>query len=371
MASSFPTLHLGVAGLGWPGTQHTLATARTPGVRVVAACDLSAQRRAEFQTRFPEVARLHGAYDELLADPEVDAVIVCLPNFLHFPATRAALAAGKHVLCEKPPTLNLAEMETVRDEARAQELTYAFSRQFRFDPPMLAARRAVAEGRLGRVYYARTHWVRQRGIPSVISDWFTDKTRAGGGALMDLGVHALDAAWFLAGCPRPSSVSAHVGTHFADSVPANVRFDVEDTGIAFLRFEGGLTILLEATWAMNLTDDSRPVNWTGRESINTTLFGETATLQIEPPAIFRPDPTDGKTLQVLPLRFEDNGESLDVATDSDAPPVTSFGRQLTDFAHAVRAGEPPTNNADQAVELMRMLMAIYESGETGREVRFG
>lgn len=350
-------LRIGIIGLGWPGVQHTKAVLATPGARLAAACDLSAERRTEYRKTFSP-RRMYGPYDELLADPEVDAVVVSLPNFLHFPATLAALRAGKHVLCEKPPTLNLAEIETVRDEARARGLTYGFGRQFRFDGPMLAARKAVAAGRLGTVYYARTHWVRQRGVPFGVGGWFTDKARAGGGAMIDIGVHALDAAWFLAGHPRPLSVSAHVGAHFANTAPPGAGFDVDDTGIAFLRFAGGLSVHLEATWAMNLIGGAKPNAWTGLESIDTVLFGEIATLQINPPMVFGVDPRDGRTQTRTPL---------------DIPEVpatqTSFGRQMADFVHAVRTATPPTNSVHQAVDLMRMLMAIYESGATGREVR--
>lgn len=366
MRASPPELGLGIIGLGWPGIQHTKAAADTPGVRVVAACDLKPERRAEYATKFPDVPRLLDGYDELLAEPRVDAVVVSLPNFLHFPATLAALRAGKHVLCEKPPTLDLAEIETVRAEARARGLTYGFGRQFRFDAPMRAAREAVVAGRLGKVYYAKTHWVRQRGIPFGIGDWFTDRARAGGGALIDIGVHALDAAWYLAGHPRLVSASAHVGAHFAPTVPAGVKFDVDDTAVAFLRFADGLCLHLEATWAMNLTDVGKPNSWSVQESMNTTLHGTAATLQVDPPVLFQLDPEDPKTILKVPLLPEEPTADIDWSN----PPVSpSFILQMMDFAHAVRTGTEPTNSVDQAVELMRMLGAIYESGRSGREVR--
>ena len=363
---SVPEIRLGIIGLGWPGAQHTLGAAESPCVRVAAACDLNPDRRDEYRRRFPDVPRLLGDHGELLADADVDAVVVCLPNFLHFPVTLAALRAGKHVLCEKPPTLDLTEMETVRATARTHGRTYAFGRQFRFDPAMLAAREAVAAGRLGNVYYAKTHWVRQRGIPCFgVGGWFTDQARAGGGALMDLGVHALDAAWYLAGCPRPVSASAHVGAHFAGTVPAGAKFDVDDTAVAFLRFAGGLCLHLEVAWAMNLAADdaaTRPVDWCGRESMNTTLHGDAGTLQVDPARLFQVNSQDSKSLREMLLR----------PSDEPPPPASaasSFGRQTADFCRAVRTGTGPTSDADQAVELMRMLGALYESGRTGREVR--
>ena len=343
---------LGFIGLGWPGEQHSNTLEFCPEARIAAACDLNEERREKYQATYSPAAMYRG-YDELLADPNVDAVVISLPNFLHFPATLAALQAGKHVLCEKPPTLNLAEIETIRDEVRARQLTYAFGRQMRFGAEMLAAKHAVEQGRLGAIYYARAQWIRSRGIPLGVGGWFTEKSRAGGGAMIDIGVHALDAAWFLAGCPKPISVSAQTGAHFASTLPADVRFDVDDSGFAFLRFEGGLAIHLETSWAMNLPE----VGVT--DVMNTTLFGEAATLQVKPSAIYTLDPANGKTMRQEPLVDEEselNGNH--------------FSRQMADFLRAVRTGTPPTNNIDQAVELMRMLMAIYESGSLGREVRF-
>ena len=166
-------------------------------------------------------------YLELLRDRDLDAAIICLPNFLHFPASLATLEAGKHVFCEKPPTMNAAEMKVLQDEAAKRGLIYFFGRQFRFTPAVRAARDVVAAGRLGKIYRARATWIRSRGIPAGIGLWFTDKKRSGGGALIDIGVHALDTAWYLMGSPRPTSISAKVFRNFAHLVNIPI-FDVDD-----------------------------------------------------------------------------------------------------------------------------------------------
>src|SRR5438067_13176777 len=113
-----------------------------------ACADLDEERRATFVKDYAP-NNSYSDYHELLQDRHVDAVIVCLPNFLHFPASLAALEAGKHVLCEKPPTMNAAEMKVLRDEATKRELVYFFSRQYRFTSAMRAAKAVVNEGRLG------------------------------------------------------------------------------------------------------------------------------------------------------------------------------------------------------------------------------
>src|SRR5438309_1055450 len=218
-------LKFGVIGTGWPGQQHAIALAEIPNVKLHSCADTNSERLRNFA----ETYRLENAfedYQELLRDRDLDAAIICLPNFLHFPASLAALEAGKHVFCEKPPTMNAAEMKVLRDEAEKRGLIYFFGRQFRFTPAVRTARDIIAEGRLGKIYRARASWIRSRGIPAGIGLWFTDKKRSGGGALIDIGVHALDTAWYLMGAPRPVSISAKVFRNFAHLVEVPV-FDVE------------------------------------------------------------------------------------------------------------------------------------------------
>src|ERR1700704_5819282 len=143
---------------------HTQALRKNSAGNLYGCADLDDERRLAFEKNYaPEKTFID--YHELLQDRHVDAVIICLPNFLHFPASLAALEAGKHVLCEKPPTLNAAEMKVLREEATKRQLVYYFSRQFRFTAATRAAKKVVEEGRLGRIYHARATFVRSRGIP--------------------------------------------------------------------------------------------------------------------------------------------------------------------------------------------------------------
>ena len=342
---------LGFVGLGWPGEQHAKAALALPDAKVAAACDLDAARLEKFAAEFSP-AKLYQSYDAMLADPSVQAVVISLPNFLHYGATLAALHAGKHVLCEKPPTMNVPEMEQIRDEAAARGLTYFFGRQSRFSPKMLSARRLVADGTLGRVYFARAERIRSRGIPAWGGGWFLEKERSGGGAMIDIGVHALDAAWYLLGCPRPLTVSAQVSSRFENLVPPGIKYDVEDTGFAFIRFEGNVVLHLEVTWAANVTDAVPRSHWAGHELENTTLYGSAGTLRLEPATLFT---MHGNERMDTPL---DSGQK-------DNP----FEVQLADFLRAIETDTLPVNNAQQAVRLMQMLTAIYESSAQNAEVQ--
>jgi predicted dehydrogenase len=343
-------LNLGIIGTGWPGQMHAQATRAIGGVNLYACADLDHERRAAFEKDYA-TEKSYADYHELLQDRHVDAAIICLPNFLHFPASLAALEAGKHVLCEKPPTLNAAEMKVLREEAEKRKLIYYFSRQFRFTPAMRAAKAAIEAGRLGQIYHAKATFVRSRGIPVGIGHWFTEKKRSGGGALIDIGIHALDAVWYLMGTPRPVAVSAQVFRNFAHLVEVPV-FDVEDAAFAFIRFENGAVVQLETSWAGNLTDDIPPRQYFGQELVNSVLYGTKASVRLKPLTLFE----------------DRHGELVTVPLDAPEDEPNGFALQLRNFLDAIAGDAEPVNNAEQAVALMEMLDGIYASSELGREV---
>lgn len=343
-------LNLGVIGTGWPGQMHAQAVASGKLANVYACADLDDARRVAFQKTYAP-KKCYADYHELLQDRHVDAVIVCLPNFLHFPASLAALEAGKHVLCEKPPTMNAAEMKVLRGEAAKRKLVYFFSRQFRFTPAMRAAKEAIEAGRLGQIYHAQATFIRSRGIPVGIGNWFTEKKRSGGGALIDIGIHALDAVWYLMGTPRPIAVTAKVFRNFAHLVKVPV-FDVEDAAYAFIRFANDAVVQLETSWAGNLTDDIPPRQYFGQELINSVLYGTKGSVRLKPLTLFE----------------DRQGELVSVPLDATEDEPNGFELQLRNFLEAVAGEADPVNSADQAVKLMEMIDGIYASSELGREV---
>ncbi len=347
-------LQIGIVGLGYPGRMHTRALQATPDAELRAIADLSPERRAAFIEEFGKPPVVYETFDELLADPTLDAIVISLPNFLHHPASLAVLQSGRHVLCEKPPTMNAGEMLELEAESDARKLVYFFGRQSRFSPEMIAGREIVQAGTLGPIHRAEARWLRSRCIPVGIDAWFTDKRRSGGGVLIDLGVHALDSAWFLMNHPRPVSVSAKVSQTFAHLVPDVAINDVDDCASAFVRFEDGSLIDLFVTWAGHHPEDPIAADTEQKNGfINTTLHGQKGTLALHPPTLVTGD------------QNTTTSQSIEVG------PEQSFDLQMQDFIDAILGRKAPTNSARQAVHLMEMLDAIYQSSESGREIRLG
>ncbi|MCY7413102.1 MAG: Gfo/Idh/MocA family oxidoreductase, partial [Salinibacterium sp.] len=198
-------LRVGVVGLGM-GSVHVAAFVDVPDVEVVALAGKELQRRAELGAQY-NITNLFEHWEDLVALEELDVVSIAAPNLLHHPIAIAALAAGKHVFCEKPLALNTAQAREMVESAIAHDrvLEVAFNHRQRADVQF--ARSYIETEGIGRVYHSRASWKRRSGIPGLHS-WFTSPAMAGGGALIDLGPHVLDSLLFLLGEPRVVSVSA-------------------------------------------------------------------------------------------------------------------------------------------------------------------
>jgi predicted dehydrogenase len=274
------------------------------------------------------------------------------------------LAAGCHVLCEKPLAINAADAERMVAAARRSDkiLMVAFNR--RYISNAIVLKQLIDAGVLGPIYYARAGWTRRSGIPG-FGGWFTTKALAGGGALIDLGVHMLDLALYMMGYPRPVAVSGATyaefgprgkgtwayGTRPAD--PAQAIFDVEDFATGFIRFENGATLVLEASWAgyQLLGDD-----------IYLQLYGRTGGARLAMPN-FREEHS-------LRLTTEMGGTLVDAVPElPQEKGINEYDREIAAFVQSIRTGVPPPVTAEQGLTVMRIIDALYRSAQTGQEVR--
>ncbi|MBI1295224.1 hypothetical protein GC175_09735 [bacterium] len=337
MSPTQSPLRIGIIGAGWPGERHTEGFTACGDAVVTAVADLETTRREAFATRY-HVPKQYADYHDLLADSEVDAVMIALPNHLHKPSTIAALQAGKHVFCEKPPAVNTAEAREMADVAAAQGLVLGYATRRRYNPTTDRLAERIARGELGEIYHARSVWTRSWGVPQGVGGWFVDPLRAGGGALIDIGIHVLDQAWFLMGCPKPVTISGSVFNKFPELT------GTDDSAFALIRFEDGRSLHVEAAWVLAQPKDIQDVHIYGTQG-GARLDDDTLDYYNVGP--------DGAT--TLTPRFP-RGQAA------------SFVAMAVDFAHAVRTGGQTRTSAEQGVLLMAMLEGIYRSGKIGREM---
>ena len=345
-------LRIGFMGAGWPSQRHAESLGVIRGVELCAISEPNLERRAKFLETYGRMQE-YDDYSEMLRKAGLDAVVISLPTGMHFEATMASLRRGLHVLCEKPPTTNAREMARIARLAKKKQLTYMFCRQPRFTPSSLEARRLVKSGRIGKVYHAEAKWIRCRGIPWGAGGWFVNKKK-GGGVLLDLGVHAIDNAWFVMGCPRPVEAMAGLHCAFAHLAPEGVEYTAEDAAVGLIRFAGGATLHLMVTFALNTAGlDAKAAAGTVRpEWGEVKVYGTRGGIDV----------TAGKLIS-------GRKKAVDVSPLKAPRKVRpAFVLQSREFVRAIRAQDDPINSADQAVMLMQMLDALKKSGETGRAV---
>lgn len=187
------TVGIGVIGCGI-GKWHLEGYDTDPRARVIAVSGL--EDRCKDLAKEHNVPNVYTDYRELLANPDIQAVSIAVPNFLHVPIGLDAIAAGKHVLIEKPLARTTEEGEKLVRAAEDAGLVLGIVLNRRSRADMQALKRHIDRGALGEIYHARAYWNRRAGIPG-LGSWFTSKDGAGGGPLIDLGVHVLDMALWL------------------------------------------------------------------------------------------------------------------------------------------------------------------------------
>ncbi len=355
-------LRVGVVGLGWAGQQHLAAYHSHPDTEIVALAGLEDGPRAKLARKYG-IEHAVAEWKDLLTVEDLEAVSVCVPTFLHAPIAIAALKRGLHVLSEKPIALNAPEAERMVRAARKADrvLDVAFNHRQRGDIQKLKA--LIDDGRLGRPYYAKAWWLRRTGIPT-IGSWFTRAELAGGGPLVDIGVHLLDYSLFLLGDPEVVAVSASTydllaTAGFGSNLEAAKsgaadgdapHFDVEDLASVFMRLADGGTLLVEASWAAHRRDG---------DEFGITLYGTDGGAQL---IVDRYAPKGD-----LQLFTDDHGEGL--ATTVPVKRGRGHRAVIEQFVDKVRGGDWRRYDGSGAAGLARVVDACYLSAAEQREVR--
>ncbi|MFR5966976.1 MAG: Gfo/Idh/MocA family protein [Oscillospiraceae bacterium] len=311
---------------------------------VVVVFDRHIERAQALCDRYG-IPKAYDKFEQVLADKEIDCVSICTGNVSHEGLVVEAANAGKNILCEKPMAISVQEAENMKKAVEDNGVTFmmAFVNRFRQESILLSESREA--GRFGDIYHARCGWVRRRGTPS---GWFTDHSKSGGGAVLDIGVHVIDLTWYLMGRPKPVLVTGvthrQIGSYETRSVKGwaatgakNGVFDNEEAATALIRFENGASMSVDISWAIN-----------GREEkMFSKIYGTKGG------ASFRP----------LELYGEENGFLTDtvpvlVPEDSWQP---AFERETQHFVDCVLAGKTPMPSVDDGLTVQRMLNAIYDS----------
>ncbi|MGI9052629.1 MAG: Gfo/Idh/MocA family protein [Ilumatobacteraceae bacterium] len=315
-----PPLRLAVLGVGFIANLHVRA-AQEHGLTVGVVAGRDAGRTAEFATRHG-IERWTLDWEAAVSDDEIDAAVIGTPNHLHHPQAMAAISAGKHVLVDKPMALDVAQAGEMAGAADTAGRTLLVGHMWRYRSEVVAIRDRVAAGGVGQPVRTRGFGIHAGWGPT---GWFTDRGRSGGGALIDMGIHAIDTARFVLGDPAPVRVAASIGTSYGD-------YDVDDDGVVLIDWDDGVRSVVECGWWQPRLD--------GVEA-DTEIYGTAGYERIWP--LFTP--------------------ATPAPADYVHCSLPMYAAQLGDFATCCRTGATPVASAAVGLTALTIVEDAYRSAD--------
>ena len=245
----------GLVGLGF-GRNNAKAMARHARGRMVALCDLDEEKMKQFAEELPEPVKHYTDFKEMCRDKEIDVVLIWTPNQLHVPMGIEAIRNDKHLMVTKPLADRADTAKELVETAESAGVVNMMSLSVRYGANVQYLGRLAREKRFGEIYFSHASSIRRSGIPH----WNLGFIEEGGGALRDMGVHVLDSAWWIQGCPRPVTATGVAGAKFGPKGAGYMhyvnppesyygRFAADDYAGGFIRFEGGAGMHVESFWA--------------------------------------------------------------------------------------------------------------------------
>ena len=344
-------LNVGVVGLRM-GQEHIDGYLSHPNAHLQAICDLNPDVVNSVGDKYQVDAR-YTDYAEMFEQEALDVVSIVTPNSFHKPMTEQALERGMHVLCEKPVGLNCEEAIAMNRKAEEMGKRLMVNYSYRYKPSSVAMKKQIEAGMLGEIQSSSCLWLRNKNGFSQITPWFSKKSMAGGGSLIDIGIHCLDKMLWLLDFPEPKSVLATTHDQLCKIVAASSGLvsDVEDTVEALITFTNNASLTMHISWAANIPESNL---------IEFKLYGSQA-------GIFEQNIAQGYTFAAKTF-YERDGISYDLRLeDVDQSLVTS---SMYHFIDAIVNDKPHMGNGTEAIKAMNIIDAIYQSAETGDPVTF-
>ena len=323
-------------------------------VRVKYACDILPEKAQAAKEKFPKIEQVIADYKVALADPEVDAVYVLTPNYAHYTITMDALAAGKDVFCEKPITVSYALSREMREAAEKYGRILNIGVCNRYNRAVEKLAELNRQGKFGKIYHVYCSFRSFRSIPG-LGGAFTTKAQSGGGVLIDWGVHFLDLILYILGDAKLKNLTCDAYNEMAKDMKsykyksmwaedtADIEHganDVDDFVTGYIRTDKA-SISFNGAWAQNIGKNEMFIDFLGDKAGARLDYGKHFTM------------TFGDTLESETPDFEIPNQYLceDIA-----------------FIESITTREKNRCNIDRVLESARLLDALYQSAEKGREM---
>jgi len=335
---------VGIIGVGVIGREHIKAFSASKESEVIAIADINPKTLKTVSKEFG-VDKAFLDYHDLLELADIDGIVVCTPPFAHAEITCDAAASGKHVLCEKPMAVNYEEAKRMVEACDKAGVNLGIcSARYRFIPSVKLAKQYIDEGKIGRIYYYRATTLRRRGRPGIDilkeSKWFLDSSKAGGGALIDIGCYDIDVALYLLGDVHPVSISSMTFRGIEPPVKTSTVYDVEEHSSVLVRFKEGVVAMFETAWASNIGPH-----------VETLIFGSAGGLKLDPFTYYT----------------EEDGIGVSKMLHMERP-RDIWSQLVADFITACLEDRDPKTSGKEGLRIMQIIDAAYRSAKLGREV---
>lgn len=334
---------------------HIPAYLANPEVEIKYFCDNMIER-AEQAVKDYGCGIAVADYRTILDDPEVEAVSVCTPNDAHASVTIDCLRAGKHVLCEKPAARTYAEALEMQKVQHETGKVLNIGVVNRFNTGVNHIKKLIEDGELGEIYHVYVSFRAHRSIPG-LGGAFTTKSVAGGGVLIDWGVHFLDIVMYCTGDPEPRTVTGQVYSKLGKDIknyvytnmwagPPNYEgtYDVDDFATGMIRTDGP-TITFNGAWAQNI----------GVDEMYIDFLGDKAGIRLQYGSDFKLYSTKNGMLTETAVKFNMGNH---------------FQNEIDGFVRCIRTGEKLPSHIDTVILTAKIMQGIYDSSEQQREIAF-
>ena len=339
-------IKIGIIGSGFIADIHAHAISQfVPNAEVVAVASPSPGKAAAF-ARSRHIPNAYEDYRDLLANPEVQMITLCLPNDCHCEVTLAAAKAGKHIVCEKPLCRTLEEADLMIAACREQGVLLMYAEELLFAPKYARAKALADEGALGRPFLVK-QWEEHYGPHS---PWFWDVDRSGGGVMLDMGCHSIEYARWVFGKPKVKSVSATLGTFVHGDKTSG-----EDHAIVTVEYEDNRIGLAENSWAKpGGVDDRAEIYGTKGHTRADLLRGNALTTYSDVGYDYATEKMDTTTGWTFTM-FEE---------------VWNYGfpQELQHFVNCALGNETPVETGEDGREVLKIIYAAYQSAGEGRKI---
>ena len=329
-------IKVALIGAGYIAGYHARGLQSIPDVEIVGVVSKNIDNAKKFALKY----KIKDAFDDIspiLKNDEIDAVIISTPNHLHAPQSIEFLRNGKDAFLEKPMGMNAKEGRQITEVAKEQNQLVMVGHMWRFDTDTNYIKNSIESGQLGKIFKTKAYGIHENWGPS---GWFTKKELAGGGALADMGVHAIDTTRYLIGDPKPIKVYARIATHFSD-------YDVDDTAMIHITWDNGVESIIESGWWQPHMD--------GPEA-SSGIFGTKGYASLFP--------------TFLKIK---NGEASDIITPElpkreDHCDQIIYTRQMEHFVACIKDRNQPSPGVLEGQIVMNIVDAAYESAKTGKVI---